>query len=206
MLPYIADSKSMAYNKFRIHVTMQVLLLGVTVFIVSYLYFKTDFVATLFMIAAVIVLQIVYLIRYVETTNRELNRFLQAMKYEDYATSFAGLKIGPSFDQLQKTFVDFTAQFIRVRSEREQSLQFLQTVVQHVGTGLISFDSNGNVVLINESAKRLLSVHSIKNIAKLNRTDRKTGDLLLHLKTGETKLIHLVLNNSKATLAANATE
>jgi len=196
----------MAYNKFRIHVTMQVLSLGVTVFIVLYLYFKTDFVATLFLIGAVIVFQIVYLIRYVETTNRELNRFLQAMKYEDYATSFAGLKVGPSFEQLQKTFSDFTAQFIRVRSEREQSLQFLQTVVQHVGTGLISFDSNGNIVLINESAKILLNAPNIKNIAKLNNAGRKTGDLLLHLQAGETKLIHSIINNSKATLAANATE
>ena len=196
----------MAYNKFRIHVTMQVLLLGVTVSITLYLYFRTDFVATLFLVGAVIVFQIVYLIRYVETTNRELNRFLDAMKHEDYSTSFAGLKIGPSFDQLHKTFSDFTKQFIQIRSEKEENYRFLQTVVQHVGTGVISFEPDGEVALVNASAKRLLHISNIKNIKKLNTDRNRIGDTLLRLRAGETGLITAVDSNTGRTLAAYATE
>ncbi len=196
----------MAYNKFRIHVTLQVLLLGVTVFIVLYLYVRTDFVATLFLIGAVIVFQIVYLIRYVETTNRELNRFLNAMKHEDYSTSFAGLKIGPSFDQLHKTFSDFTQQFIQVRSEKEENYRFLQTVVQHVGTGVISFEPGGEIALMNAAAKRLLHIGDVKNIKKLNNDEHRIGDTLLRLRAGETMLIPSTFDSTRQTLAAYATE
>ncbi len=196
----------MAYNKFRIHVILQVVLLGLTIGTGMYLFFNTNLIATLFLIGAVIIFQLVYLIRYVETTNRELNRFLNAMKHEDYSTSFAGLKIGPTFDQLQNTFSEFTRQFIRVRSEKEESLRFLQTVVQHVGAGVISFEPNGKIVLINAAAKRLLQTSDINNLAKLNIDGNRIGDTLLRLRAGETCIITADRNNTKQTLAAYATE
>ncbi len=196
----------MAYNKFRIYVTIQVVLIAVAVFIALYLYFRTEFIATLFLIGAVILFQVINLIRYVEKTNRELNRFLQAMKHEDYSTSFAALKIGPTFDQLHKTFTDFTGQFLQIRSEKEESLRFLQTVVQHVGTGVISFEPGGDIALMNAAAKRLLHIGDVKNIKKLNNDEHRTGDILLRLRAGETTLIPSTFNNTRQTLAAYATE
>ena len=54
--------------------------------------------------------------------------------------------------------------FRKARSEKEEHWQYLNTVVQQVRTGILSFDPDGNVQLINANARRYMGVMTIKNI------------------------------------------
>ena len=59
--------------------------------------------------------------------------------------------------------------FQSTRSEKEEHLRYLETVMQHVGVGLISYNQNGEVQFINNAAKRLLKVTHLNNISSLSK-------------------------------------
>ena len=196
----------MIYKNFRIICSFRVLLLTVTIYLFVHLLFETTSYALLFLVGIIILYQIYSLIRYVEKTNRSLNRFLQAIKYEDFSQLFREKGLGPSFDELTAAFTDVTNNFRRARSEKEEHYRYLQTVVQHVGIGVISFQQNGEIELINKTAKQLLKVSRLKNIKSLESFSKPFVDTLLRLKAGERTLIKVEAKTGLLQLAIYATE
>ena len=98
-------------------------------------------------------------------------RFLAAVRYADFSQNFVSGGLGPSFDELKTAFNEVLDAFRQARAEKEEQAHYLQTVVQHIGIGLIVFDSDGEVSLINNAAKRLLGVPRLGHIADLNRVN-----------------------------------
>ena len=52
--------------------------------------------------------------------------------------------------------------FLKTRSEKEETLNYLQTVVEHVGIGLITFNTKGDVELFNQNGKKNFPINSCK--------------------------------------------
>ncbi len=110
------------------------------------------------------------LFHYVENTNRKLVRFLEAVRFSDFAIGFsADNKLGESFKELNKNFNEVLDAFRQARAEKEEHLQYLNTVVQHVSVGLVAFDPEGNVELINNAACRLLGVYRLRHLSELQK-------------------------------------
>lgn len=78
--------------------------------------------------------------------------------------------------------------------------------MQHVGIGLIAFQPDGNVTLINTAAKRLLNVASLKNIISLESWSPPLVKALFKLKPREKTQIRIDDNNELLQLALYATE
>src|SRR6187431_1680898 len=113
----------------------------------------------------IIILQLIEIFRFVSQTNRKLTRFLESVKYSDFISGFASdNKLGKSFKDLNIAFNEVLEAFRKARSEKEEHWQYLNTVVQQVRTGILSFDPEGDVQLINANAKKFMGVHAIKNI------------------------------------------
>lgn len=196
----------MVYKNFRFNVIIRILFLGATIYLLLYLYLQTSLYATILIVAAIIVYQIYAMLLYVEKTNKDLTRFLQAIKYTDFSQSFSGTGLGSSFKQLNEAFSEVIEQFRKARSEKEEHYRYLQTVVQHVGIGLISFKPDGEVGLINTAAKRLLKVPHLKNIKSLETYSKLLVDTMLRLRSGEKALIKIDDKRELLQLAVYATE
>ena len=180
----------MGFRNFRLQCVMRVIVLGVTLGLFSYLALRTTLYATLLLVGAVIVYQAVSLIRYVEITNRQLTRFLQSIEYADLSQTFGGRHLGSSFEALYTAFADVTNAFRKVRAEREEQYRYLQTVVQHVGVGVIAFQTNGDVELMNTAARRLLRARtSIHNLAALASDNSMLVETFTRLKPGDRALV-----------------
>src|SRR5690606_35335577 len=116
----------------------------------------------------IIIFQLVDIFRFVSQTNRKLTRFLESVKYSDFISGFTSdNKLGKSFKDLNLAFNEVLEAFRRARSEKEEHWQYLNSVVQQVRTGILSFDSTGNVQLINQTARRLLGTSTLQNIHEL---------------------------------------
>ena len=144
----------MIYKRFRVICTFRIILLGLTLGFFFYLIFRTSLLAITFITFFTITIQVISLISYVEKTNRDLNRFLEAIKFEDFSQTFTVSGLGSSFNELKEAFNDVLTKFQLTRAEKEEHYRYLQTVVQHIGIGLISYQSDGKVELINNAAKR----------------------------------------------------
>lgn len=121
------------------------------------------------------------LYHYVVSTNRKLTRFLESVRFSDFAISFrADRELGPSFEAVNQQFNEVLEAFRLARAEKEANLHYLNTLVQHVNVGLLAYDVVGNVELVNQAALRLLGVYRLRKL-----TDLATAhpDLLTMLTT-----------------------
>ncbi|MCP5104340.1 MAG: ATP-binding protein, partial [bacterium] len=196
----------MKIDRFRINVIVRVLLLGISIFLMLYFLGKSSYLVTVITVGVVLLYEIYGLIRFVERTNRELSRFFESIQEDDFTQSFSGKKLGDSFDDLNKSFSRVTGKFLKLRSEKEEHARYLQTVITHVGTGLISYKENGDVELLNATAKRLLNINSIKNIKSLEKFSKPMVDTLLHLKAGESTSLKVESTGKTVYLSINTTQ
>jgi two-component system, NtrC family, nitrogen regulation sensor histidine kinase NtrY len=132
----------------------------------------------------ILVWRVVNLYNYVNITNRKLVRFLESVRYDDFSVRFSANQSDSTFRELSKQFNEVLDAFRQVRADKEANSQYLQTIVQHVNTGLIAFDESGRVELINNAALRLLGLYRLKVIKDLQEDNPELQDLLLNLSSG----------------------
>ena len=196
----------MVYKRFRANCVIRALFLGATFGSFFYLLFQTSLYAALFIVGVFTLYQIYSLIHYVEKTNRDLTRFFQSIKYSDFSQTFKEDGFGSSFDALKKAFTEVMNAFRKTRFEKEEHYRYLQTIVQHVAIGLIAFQPDGEVELINTAAKRLLKVNQLKNIKSLESFSKPLVDTLLRLRSREKALIKVSIDDEPLNLALYSTE
>ncbi len=184
---------------------MRVILLSATLCLLAFLLFKTDFIAAAIFVALVGVYQIFALIRYVSKTNRDLTRLLHSIKYSDLSQSFTNNLKGSGFEELNAALTDVIKEFQRAKLEKEEHFRFLQTIVDHVGIGLIAFNSRGEVEMINNAAKRLLKIPRLKNIHDLEAVSARLVEKLFDLSPGANELVKLKQGDDLLQLSIYAT-
>lgn len=191
---------------FRLQVIIGIISITLSMFLLAYLVLKTDLYATYPIIGVIIVYQTYRLIFYIEKTNRNLARFLEAVKYADFSQSFSDSHTGPSFKELNDALSEIFKDFQRYRTEKEEQYRYLHTVVRHVRIGLMVFLPDGSVDLANMAAKRLLKSHRLKNIESLKSFSPELVDVLFGLKPGEKSLVKIDWSGEPLQLAIQATE
>lgn len=177
------------HKKFRFQILLRIILLVFLIFLFSFLIFYTQLYATIFIVGLSIIYLTYSIFRFTEKTNQELSRFFDAVKYSDFSQSFSKKGWGSAFDDLHSAFSEVIQKFQETRSEKEEHYRYLQNVVQHVGIGLIAYNPDGEVELINNAAKRLLGVNQLRNIQVLSRRNPGLVQTLFQLKAGDKTLV-----------------
>lgn len=137
----------------------------------------------------IILIQLGEIFRFVSQTNRKLTRFLESVKYSDFISGFTSdNKLGKSFKDLNIAFNEVLEAFRKARSEKEEHWQYLNSVVQQVRTGILSYDIDGNVQLMNANAKRFMGVTAIKNIKELIQINPKLYHAINSVEAGKSEL------------------
>jgi two-component system, NtrC family, nitrogen regulation sensor histidine kinase NtrY len=196
----------MVFKSFRLNVIGRVGLLGGALILLFYLLTQTNLYATATVIALIIVYQVYELIHYVERTNLELGRFLRSVRYADFSQTFSSAGRGASFDELNAAFTEVVEEFQKARAEKEEHFLYLQTVVQHIGVGLIAFTPDGEVALVNTAAKRLLNVNQLINIRSLENVSKTLVETLFSMRSGEKMLVKTEISAEPLQLVMYATE
>ncbi|RJX30491.1 MAG: ATP-binding protein [Desulfurivibrio sp.] len=196
----------MDYKHFRTNCTIRLVLISGTIVLLVYLLSRTDLVVTPLIVGLTAAAQAASLYRYVEKSNRELARFLESIKYSDFSQSFTSPVKGAAFQELGEAFSGVIKEFQRARSEKEEQYRYLQTVVQHVGIGLLAYRDNGDIELINGAAKRLLGEAQLTNLRQLGGLSADLEQKLREIQTGEKAQIKLIRNDSLQQLSIYATK
>ncbi|KAA5549464.1 sensor histidine kinase [Adhaeribacter rhizoryzae] len=197
----------MSFKNFRVQVVLRVLALGCTLWLFLYLDFQARFTGTLIFLSVLLLLQIIFLIRYLEKSNQQLNKFLDSIHYDDFTETYSPRGEGEVFDKLHLKFNQVLQKFREIRAEKEADAHYYRTLVHHVGTGIISYHKkNGQIHLLNTAAKRLLGVNQLHNLHDLNLSDAKATETLLHLPHGEKTLLKLEQGGQMVQLSVNAIE
>ncbi len=195
----------MVFNRFRRQLLWRVLLLSGNLLLSVFLYFRTDYHVTFTISIVVAVSQVIALIHFVEKTERDLARFFNAIQYQDFFETFASHGSAAS-KELHEAFTRVIRDFQEVRSQREAQYQYLQTVIQHIGIGLIAYDRDGNIDLVNNAARKLLGVKIIRNTTALSELGTHFVEALAKISPGEQRTLKVVRHGIVQQLALHATE
>jgi nitrogen fixation/metabolism regulation signal transduction histidine kinase len=133
----------------------------------------------------------VSLVRYTEKTTRDLTRFLESVRYADFTRRFTTDERGPIFEDLRDAFEEVTAEFRRLRAEKERQVQYLQQVVQHLGVALITYQDDGEVEVMNTAARRLLRTGPIRHVDALDRVSDDLTEALRTLDSGDQAMVRV---------------
>mgnify|MGYP001627330689 CR=1 FL=1 len=175
----------MGFRSFANGVIVRVLLLALTMFVGIYLYLNQYDVVQVVFISWLVLLQIANLIAYGNTTNRKVTRFLESIRYSDFSSSFTrDSKLGKSFREMNMSFNEVIDAFKKTRAEKEEQMLFLQIMIQHINTGILSFDSQGKIGVINGAAKQLLQIPQFKDINDLGKLSKELLKQVLQMKPG----------------------
>lgn len=193
-------------KNFQLNLAIRVAILAVSVFAVYYVYYNTELNTTLFILSLLVIYQIFSLYKFIDTTNEQLTRFFLSIKHSDFSQSFSHHGLGGSFKELSEAFNEVIQKFQKTRSEKEENLRYLQTVMQHVGVGLISYNQSGKVEFINNAAKKLLNLTHLNDITQLERTNKDLSRNILEIIPGTKSTIKIVDENDLIQLMAYSTE
>jgi len=196
----------MVFKNFAINIIVRVILLSLTMFLFFYLVFKTEYIATLVLIAAIIIYQIWSLVFYVNKTNRYLVSFLEAINYSEFSRSFRVEGLGVAFDELKVAFNAVIKNFQNLRNEKEEQYMFLQNVMQHIEISMIAYHPDGTIELFNNATKKLFRRNNLRNISDLSNVSEDLVKVFSTIKSGNKKLVKINDDNDLLQLSIYAKE
>jgi two-component system nitrogen regulation sensor histidine kinase NtrY len=168
-------------DRFAIGIGWRIVVMVILTVALTYFYLQGSNGLLLFPLFIAHLAITINLYRFVTSLNRKLTRFLESVRYSDFAVAFrADSNLGPSFHELNDQFNEVLDAFRQARAEKEANLHYVNTIVQHVSVGLLTFDAAGQVELVNQTALRLLGTYRLRTLSDLNSTH---ADLVNVLKS-----------------------
>jgi len=172
----------------------------------SYYLFVTGKYIRIFYIGFVILALVFELFWYVDKRNRELTTFLSTLLNEDFSSTFRDNKKGRSFKSLYKAMNLITDKFHKISSDKEMQFHYLNTLVDHVKVGILSYDSKDRVHLVNQAFRELFGSPPIRKNSKITELGPEFIKLVEKIKPGEQFVYKVSQKGSNISLAIRATE
>ena len=199
----------MVFNRFAKQVALRVAALFATLLVLAHLVSQTRLLAVTALVAILMLLQAALVVRFIYRTNRELTRFLGAIRYDDFQQSFAMGELGPTFVDLKSAFEEVMVHFRETRLEREAQRRYLEALVEHVPVAILALHDDGVVELLNNAARRLLNASAETAVDRLVEYGAAFQRDVAQSKTGERTVTrieidgvqrHLILSTMQITV------
>ncbi len=191
----------MDFKNFRFQLLLRVGVLVIITFIFVNLFYGESFLISKILVFLALAFVVHNIARYVNRSNREIVGFLKTIQYEDFSHTYSQHKEGSGIDELYKQFNEVIRKFREIRADKEAQYQYLKTIVQHVGIGIITFDKEGEIQIMNAAARRLLGVGQTKNVNQLQSVSEQLITSIRELRTGGRDLIKIVRNDDEIQMA-----
>jgi len=196
----------MGFKNLRLNIVIRIGLLLLTMIGIAHTYYQLDQVTNTVYLSIFALIQVYFLLKVLDKTNREISNFLSSIRYDDFTTTYPTKGRGKSMNELYQEFNNVIRKFREIRAEKEANYHYFRTIVQHVGIGLITFNKRGEIQIINAAAKQLIGIESISSIFELSKVSPKLVESLVKLKTGGSDLIDISIEGSRIQLSVYVIE
>ena len=194
----------MIWNKYSVKLLLFLIFLNVFGFGFFWSFYSSQLVITKIVFLIGFIFLFITLLNYLNKTNRDLSKFIEAIQYVDNVPSNCNSDL--SHGRLQLTYNRIIHQLKKVKLAKESEHQYFKFVLEHIGIGIISFDKNGKIEIYNKSAKTIFGLENLDNVLNLNKLKENLGEELLNLKAGKTKLFKFNGNIEYYKILAKSTE
>ena len=179
----------MDYSQLKFNLLLRIAAISFSAFLLADFVQDGLFQLSTLLITVLIVFQVISLLKFLDL-NKEFVQLIEKQGGDDDNTVPKEWS-GDGDEELFERYQKLQQKLADLRNERDAQSQYLKTIVQHLGIGLMTFDEKGDIQIINTTAKKLLKVRHLKNISGLNRLSKPLVKSFEELKTGGTDLIKI---------------
>ncbi|MBI9054596.1 MAG: ATP-binding protein [Bacteroidales bacterium] len=188
----------MGFNRFNITVVLLCVIIAITGIALIEVWTNTDFKIAKLTVSLLWIGLILILIRYVNKTNRSLRQFLESIKYSDYINS--DLESSKSFSELNFSFNEILRYVRLAELEKESTHHYLRHLLDEMPTGIITYDKQDKVEIINRAGLKILDLDSLSNLTLLNSIQPELKSEIKNLSQTKKKVISLQTKNELKTI------
>ncbi len=202
---FIEEWKNMIYNRFSLLLFFRIgllffLLLGISLTRLESKWFFSNLILGLLVI--VLVLE---LIRFINRTNIDLVRLLQALQKNDFATHFQTNRSGRNFRKLYSTFNEVIERYQDTEMQREAQKEFLDIAVSQLNVGIIAHEIGGRILIFNNYAQKIVGTIAPKDWDILVLRKIPIVNILHQLPIGAPSIHTQQIGNPQQSLLLQAT-
>ncbi len=177
--------------KLYIQILVRVLLIVALSLLAGWSYFTQQwFFLSLFILAA-IVLATINLIYFLNSVNRRLFYFFDAIRNEDSTLSFPDKSGDKLTQQLNNSLNKVNKQIQQIKIENQMQEQYFQAILEHAATGIFTLNANRFVLHSNASVRKLFSLEVFTHLNQLERVDQRLFHTLQTIRPSEQRLVTL---------------
>jgi len=195
----------MVFKNFRLNIILRVLILLAIITLLAWCMAHGYYLRSIYIASAAIIF-VIELIRYIERFNRDVKNFMTGLLQRDFTTRYQSMGQGRSLDELYHTLNRISEVFKKISTEKEIQHRYLEVLVEHLRVGIISIDADEKIHLANQAFKDLLQKNIFTHLSSFNTLDDSFITTLREIRTGETRLIKLKVNNDLLQLSLHASE
>jgi nitrogen fixation/metabolism regulation signal transduction histidine kinase len=194
----------MAFKNFHIRVLIRLLLLMISLTLVCYCLVTEHYLRSAYAGALVCILLAEFFF-FITRFTRHITAFIQSVQERDFSIRFPENSGDKLFSTLYSSLNNLTALFKKISLEKEIKHRYLETLVSHISFGVISYDEEGKVMLVNQAFLKLSRASHLNTLSQLQLKNSPLFEEIQSLEPGKKKLIKLPVDNQMATLALYAT-
>ena len=149
---------------------------------------KPEFPVTRSMLMVSLILETITMLWYLTRIRRDLLKLINAMSNDDPTMQFSRVGHDPYFSAIHKGFNALIRDFRLVRLDREAEQRFFEETVNHVQFGLVAFNGNGEVKMVNQAFLELLSLETMDRLGNLETISADMPEFLRNFSPGKETL------------------
>ncbi|MFO7925037.1 MAG: ATP-binding protein [Bacteroidales bacterium] len=155
--------------------------------------------------ALILVATAVNLAWYINSVNRKINYFFEAVRNDDHGLVFTQGKGNSLVNKLSENLERINEHIRQIKVDNRRQEQYFAALIEHISTGILSFNIEGFVIHANSSLKKLLGMKHFTHIRQLEKIDGKLASAVRHIGYDDEKLITISSREGTLTLLVRST-
>jgi nitrogen fixation/metabolism regulation signal transduction histidine kinase len=141
------------------------------------------------------------LIIFLNGTNRKIKYFFDSIRNDDSSLSFPVEEKNKTLKEIFKNMNRVNEQIKRLKIENRNQEQYFRILIEHLATGIITYDNKGFVLHSNSSARKLIQTDVLTHIKQIERIDARLFQTINSIKSSERRLVPLYTEKGEIQLS-----
>ncbi len=131
------------------------------------------------------------LVWFLNSLNRRLFYYFEAIQNDDSTLSFPEKTNDRTIMELNKSLNRVNRQNQQIKIDNRLQEQVFQALLEHVATGILTFDQNGFILHSNALARKLFSIEILTHVNQLQRVNHHLFQAVKNIRPAEQRLVTL---------------
>jgi two-component system, NtrC family, nitrogen regulation sensor histidine kinase NtrY len=192
-------------RSFRINILIRITALAITGAATGWVFATGAPLHSLILVSFLMIGAAISLAWYINIINRKINYFFESVINDDHTLVFPRNTDDRIVNKLGENLERINEHLKNIRVENLRQEQYFSALIEHVGTGILTFNTGGFIIHANSSLKKLLGMKQFTHVRQLEKIDVKLASAVRQMRSEDEKLITIAAHQGPLTLLVRST-